>query len=321
MGRGSNFYAFNLAGEIHKRATSEVLCLDALVCEDATLFNMPFSRTPTDYEKFFNTIQTTACEAVEECLGIPGPASELTAEAFSRLSIAIETRWGRTCPLVPTRGMVQGSVSGPEQAKPAQSPILALRAASKACYRTSRGREVRAAGFVDDTQHYGSGGSHLCTIMGELSRGSIATGIGFSWGKFTAYSSDWEDALLNIGFPFTAKGIYVSGWDIWNGQVMESFVPRSFADSLEKLLGKRGTILDRHTTASVDTVERISALRSRIATMHASWDEAAMMWQLIARGVVGYVPVVGTPSPSSLHDEDTSFLLLVLSRLGARSSL
>ena len=76
--------------------------------------------------------------------------------------------------------MVQGSVSGPEQAKPAQSPILGLRAASKACYLTSRGREVRAAGFVDDTQHYGSGGFHLCTIMGELSRGSIAIGIGFS---------------------------------------------------------------------------------------------------------------------------------------------
>ena len=157
--------------------------------------------------------------------------------------------------------------------------------------------------------------------MGELSRGSIATGIGFSWSKFTAYSSDWEDALRNIGFPFTAKGIYVSGWDIWNGQVMESFVPRSFADSLEKLLGKRGAILDRHITASVDTVVRISAIRSRIATMLASWDEAAMMWQLIARGVVGYVPMVGTPPPSSLHDEDTSFLLLVLSRLGARSSL
>ena len=32
---GVVFYAFNLAGEIHKRATSEVLCLDALVCEDA----------------------------------------------------------------------------------------------------------------------------------------------------------------------------------------------------------------------------------------------------------------------------------------------
>ena len=75
---------------------------------------------------------------------------------------------------------------------------------------------------------------------------------------------------------------------------MESFVPRSFADSLEKLLGKRGTILDRHSIASVDTIERISALRIRIASMHASWDEAAMMLQIIARGIVGYVPVVGT---------------------------
>ena len=276
---------------------------------------------PTDYEKFFNTIQITACEAVEACLGIPGPSSELTAEAFSRLSITIETRWGPTCPLVPTRGMVQGSVSGPEQAKPAQSPILSLRASSNAYYLTNRGREVRAVGFVDDTQHYGSGGSHLCSIMDELSRGSIAIGIGFSWKTFTAYSSDWEDVLHTIGLPFTADGIYVSGWDIWNGQAMKSFVPRSLADTPEKLLGKRGTILDRHSTASVDTMEKISALRSRIASMHAAWDEAAMMWQLIARGVVGYVAVVGAPSPSSLHEEDSAFLLLVLSRLGARSCL
>ena len=153
-------------------------------------------------KKKFNIIQTSACEAVEECLGVPGSASELTSEAFCRLSITIETRWGRTTPLVPTRGMVQGSVSGPEQTKPAQSPILALRAMSNAYYRTSRGRDVRAAGFVDDTQHYGSGGADLCTIMGELSRGSIATGIGYAWNKFTAYSSDCEKSIPHYRITF-----------------------------------------------------------------------------------------------------------------------
>ena len=70
---GAVFCTFNLAGEIHIRSTTEVLCLDALVCEDAILFNRPLSHTPTDYEKFFNTIQSTACESVEECLCIPGP--------------------------------------------------------------------------------------------------------------------------------------------------------------------------------------------------------------------------------------------------------
>ena len=174
---------------------------------------------------------------------------------------------------------------------------------------------------MDDTQHYGSGGLHLRSIMEELSRGSIATGIGFSWNKVTAYAFDWDEVLHSTGLPFAADGNYVSGWDIWKGQVKESFVPRSFADTPEKLLDKRGTILDRHFIASVDTIEKVSALRSRIASLHTSWDEAAMMWQLIARGVVGYVTVVGTPAPSSLHAEDSAFLLLVLSRLGARSSL
>ena len=48
---GVVFYAFNLAGEIHIRATTEVLCLDALVCEDVILFNRPFSRTPYGLRK------------------------------------------------------------------------------------------------------------------------------------------------------------------------------------------------------------------------------------------------------------------------------
>ena len=45
------------------------------------------------------------------------------------------------------------------------------------------------------------------------------------------------------------------------------------------------------------------------------------MWQLIARGVVGYAPLVGTPAPSHLHAEDSAFLLVVLARLGTRSSV
>ena len=121
--------------------------------------------------------------------------------------------------------------------------------------------------------------------------------------------------------PFAADGIHVSGWDIWKGQVKESFVPRSFVDTPEKLLGKRGTIRDRHSLASSDTLEKVSALRGRIASLHTSWDEAATMWQLIARGLIGYVTVVGTPAPSSLHAEDSAFFFLVLFRLGARSSL
>ena len=78
-------------------------------------------------------------------MGVSIDATVFTAEAFSGLSIVIETRWGLSTPIVTNRGFVQGSVSGPEQAKSAQSPILALRAVSKAFYRTYHGREVRAA--------------------------------------------------------------------------------------------------------------------------------------------------------------------------------
>ena len=89
---GTVYQAFNMAGEIYNRAASEVLYTDALVCEDATGSNRPFSRTPTDYEKFFNIIQTAVCEAVEECMNIQSCSSELTSEAFSNLLVFIETR-------------------------------------------------------------------------------------------------------------------------------------------------------------------------------------------------------------------------------------
>ena len=225
---------------------------------------------PTDYEKFFNIIQAAVCETVEECMNIQGCSSELTSETFFNLSVSIETRWGLSPPVIPTRGFVQGFVSGPEQARPVQSPILALRAVSKACYLTIHGREVRAAGFVDDTEHYGGGAPHLNTIMSELSCGSIATGIGYAWHKFTAYASDWDDAVRSIGLPFTPDGIHVSGWDIRNGGVIQSFAPRSYPDTVEKLLGKHGTILDRHSLPVGDIVSKINRLRLRIRTIRAS---------------------------------------------------
>ena len=86
---GTIYFDFNLAGELHIRATLEVLSLDIMVCEDALLPNRPLSRSPTDYEKFFNIIQIPVCEAVEQCMGLPGDASELVAEAFSDLIITI----------------------------------------------------------------------------------------------------------------------------------------------------------------------------------------------------------------------------------------
>ena len=57
-------------------------------------------------------------------MDVPINATAVSAEAFFGLSIVIETRWGPSPPITPNIGFVQGSVSGPEQAKPAQSPIL-----------------------------------------------------------------------------------------------------------------------------------------------------------------------------------------------------
>ena len=47
-------------------------------------------------------------------------------------------------------------------------------------------------------------------------------------------------------------------------------------------------------------------------------DEIAAMWQLIARGIVGYAPMGGTPTPRDLHVEDTAFFHSILTELGTR---
>ena len=44
------------------------------------------------------------------------------------------------------------------------------------------------------------------------------------------------------------------------------------------------------------------------------------MWQFIARGIVGYAPLVGIPSPVDLHAEDTAFSFSILAGLGTRST-
>ena len=75
---GTVYQPFNLAGEAAKRATYDLLYIDAL-------------------------IQTSSCEAVEECMGVQIKATGVTAEAFSCISIVIETKWGLTTLIVPNR--------------------------------------------------------------------------------------------------------------------------------------------------------------------------------------------------------------------------
>ena len=107
-------------------------------------------------------------------MGVPYQARSMTGDAFDHLQITIETKW------IPDRGFVHGFRSAVEQSKLAQSLIINLRANSLAFYVTDGGIEVHAAGYVDDTEHYGKGINDLVIIMEELGLGSIATGIGFA---------------------------------------------------------------------------------------------------------------------------------------------
>ena len=220
-------------------------------------------------------------------MGTAEDAQALTAEAFNALSIEIETRWGPTLPVLPDKGYVQGSRSAPKQAKPAQAPILSIRAESSAHYTTSHGRRVYAASFVDDTEHYGSSVIDLITIMKDLSFDSRATGICFSRSKFTAYASDWDVYIPCPDAPILRSGIKVTGWTVWEGGIIYAVVPRAYADTTEKLFDKRGCINDRHTIEALDTITKLRNIRSRIITFRTSWDETATMWQLIAKGIVG----------------------------------
>ena len=85
-------------------------------------------------------------------------------------------------------------------------------------------------------------------------------------------------------------------------------------------MGNSGSINDRHSLAALDTVTKIRSLRSRARTIRASWDELAIKWQLIAKGIAGYAPLVSIPLPADLHAEDIAFSFSILAGLGARAS-
>ena len=112
-------------------------------------------------------------------------------------------------------------------------------------------------------------------------RGSEASGVGFAWSKFSAFASDWDSALPAIQDPrIHQNGATVTSWDT--------------------LLGKRGTVADRHTLAAQDLVTKLEAVRHRLACKCCSWDEGRAMIQWILGGSLGYAPLVGLPSPATL---------------------
>jgi hypothetical protein len=97
-------------------------------------------------------------------------------------------------------------------------------------------------------------------------------------------------------------------------------VPRILEDTPEKLLGKRGSICDKHNMARGILEERLRGIRISARSRRASWDELAGVASLVVRGVLSYTPLVGLPFPSTLHNEDAAFQRLVLAGLGTRAS-
>ena len=87
-----------------------------------------------------------------------------------------------------------------------------------------------------------------------------------------------------------ADGATARGWDIWNGGTTQERIPRAEADTVETLLGKVGTVTDRHSNAAKAILDRLISARQSVVCRHCSWDEAAMVYQLKVRGFLGYAP-------------------------------
>ena len=102
-------------------------------------------------------------------------------------------------------------------------------------------------------------------------------------------------------------GVAAEGYDTWSGEVARAVVPRILEDTPEKLLGKRGSIRDKHNMARGILEERLRGIRISARSRRASWDELAAVVSLVVRGVLSYAPLVGLPFPSTLHNEDAAF--------------
>ena len=323
LGIGNVYSDTNLAGEMGQHAAQETLYLDILVCEDSIRHHMPMCRTPTDYKKFHNTFERAPLDAVEKKRGIPGDVRDSLHEILHIIQLHMQTRWGNTDPINVSRGAPQGSVNGPDASKPAQDTILRMRELGKQAYITSKGVPVKCSAYVDDAEHYGAGAAQLRPIMDDLSLGGAATGIGFAWNKFSAYENDWDEycnAPAGVTDGMTKEGIAVTGYDIWQGGTIHETVPRAFANTEEKLLGKRGCIRDRHTIAREETIRTLANTRNHIRQKHASWDEVAAFAHMMVRGIIAYCPLVGIPHPSYLHNEDRALQRLLVNRMGIRNT-
>ena len=154
-------------------------------------------------------------------------------------------------------------------------PILRLRESSPAAYVTSSGRRVATVGYSDDAEHYGSGIADVPVIVSELGLGSVHTGIGFAWAKFSAFASDWEDNWdsLDPTTGLSSDSVAVTSYDIWQGRHGRNTLNRTLPGSVETLLGKITTFEDKHTLAADALLVKLQQALRRLSQRRSSWDE------------------------------------------------
>ena len=56
------------------------------------------------------------------------------------------------------------------------------------------------------------------------------------------------------------------------------YIYTSYIDSVEKLLGKRGSIGDRHSLAAEDLLSRLRGVRTMATAKRCAWDELAALY-------------------------------------------
>ena len=147
-------------------------------------------------------------------------------------------------------------------------------------------------------------------------------GLGYAWGKCLAFATDWDAFCETKEARSTGmlhQSVSAGGFDIWSGEYKVGTLPRIGVSDIEKLLGKRGCVKDKHGCAREDLKERVNGLRAMIAAKRLSWDEAVAVMQMIVCGILSYAPLVGTPGPEFLHTEYAAFQRLILSRFGCAS--
>ena len=319
----SIYSSSNLCGDIGKLAAQTAMYGDILTIEDALLHGRSIGRLTHDEVKFFNVIQRSAIDAIEEARGVPEPARASLQAVLHLLRVHIDTRWGISSPIPSLRGALQGLGCAPEASKPGQDTKLRMRMSSPAFYVTHYGRKVSCMAYADDGRHYTGGASDLPSVNKELAAGSQFSANAANPAKSWAYASDWDSyhsTPTGLRDGFSADGISVQAYDIYSGLETSGTIPRATLDTEDVFLGKGGSLADRHIAPASKLLAKIFSTLHTLRWKHAAWDEVSTVMQWKGRGFINYCPLAGVPSPVELHIADRSIQASVLLALRVRPS-